>query len=51
MRFPDQVEICLFHTSELFGILKRFVPRRFDEGFGLQHKKIYGADQDVIMSG
>ncbi|KAA1075215.1 CDP-diacylglycerol--glycerol-3-phosphate 3-phosphatidyltransferase [Puccinia graminis f. sp. tritici] len=51
IRFPDQVEIRLFHTSELFGILKRFVPRRFDEGFGLQHMKIYGADEDVIMSG
>jgi len=48
-RFPDRVEIRLFHTSELFGTLKRLIPRRFDEGFGLQHMKIYGADSDVIM--
>ncbi|POV96848.1 hypothetical protein PSHT_14897 [Puccinia striiformis] len=50
-RFGSRVEIRLFHTSELYGTLKKLIPRRFDEGFGLQHMKIYGSDNDIIMSG
>ncbi|KAH9819676.1 hypothetical protein DFH28DRAFT_1080257 [Melampsora americana] len=49
--FPTQVDIALYHTSELFGWQKRTIPRRFDEGWGLQHMKIYGADDHLIMSG
>ncbi|EGG10378.1 uncharacterized protein MELLADRAFT_103410 [Melampsora larici-populina 98AG31] len=49
--FPNQVEIALFHTSELFGWRKSWIPRRFDEGWGLQHMKVYGVDDHLIMSG
>ncbi|MBW0485950.1 hypothetical protein O181_025665 [Austropuccinia psidii MF-1] len=50
-RFPLRVKVFLFHTPELFGLKKALIPRRFDEGWGLQHMKIYGADDNVIMSG
>ncbi|KAG0151993.1 hypothetical protein CROQUDRAFT_71298 [Cronartium quercuum f. sp. fusiforme G11] len=49
--FPNQVEVALYHTSELYGWQKKAIPRRFDEGWGLQHMKIYGADDNLIMSG
>ena len=49
--FPDQVDVRLFHTPELFGWQKKVIPRRFDEGWGLQHMKVYGSDDDVMLSG
>lgn len=49
--FPKQVEVRLYHTPELTGWKKRWIPRRFDEGWGLQHMKVYGFDDDVLMSG
>lgn len=49
--FPSQVEFRLYHTSELTGLQKKLVPRRFDEGWGLQHMKCYGFDNSVIISG
>lgn len=49
--FPHQVDIRLFHTPALNGWQKRWVPKRFNEGWGLQHMKCYGFDDDVIMSG
>ncbi|PWN48333.1 hypothetical protein IE53DRAFT_389472 [Violaceomyces palustris] len=49
--FPDQVHLRLYHTPKLKGLVKRLVGRRFNEGWGLQHMKIYGFDDDVIMSG
>lgn len=50
-KFQDRVDVRLFHTPELHGWRKRIVPRRFDEGWGLQHMKCYGFDDTVIMSG
>ncbi|SCV68094.1 BQ2448_215 [Microbotryum intermedium] len=49
--FPKQVELRLYHTPNLVGWRKKLVPRRFDEGWGLQHIKCYGFDDTVIMSG
>lgn len=49
--FPDQVDIRLYHTPNLAGWKKRLIPRRFDEGWGLQHMKCYGFDDNVLMSG
>ncbi|GAA5910576.1 CDP-diacylglycerol--glycerol-3-phosphate 3-phosphatidyltransferase [Sporobolomyces salmoneus] len=49
--FPDRVDLRLFHTPDLYGWKERVVPKRFNEGWGLQHMKIYGFDDDVIMSG
>lgn len=41
----------MYHTPALSGWRKRVVPARFNEGWGLQHMKIYGADDTVILSG
>lgn len=49
--FPDQVEIRMYHTPNLTGLRKRFVPKRINEGWGLQHMKLYGIDDEVILSG
>ncbi|GAA5882780.1 hypothetical protein JCM16303_002453 [Sporobolomyces ruberrimus] len=50
-RFPNQVDLRLFHTPALYGWKEKIVPKRFNEGLGLQHMKVYGIDDDVIMSG
>ncbi|KAK7728085.1 CDP-diacylglycerol--glycerol-3-phosphate 3-phosphatidyltransferase [Botryosphaeria dothidea] len=47
----DRVEIRMFHTPNLFGLRKRLIPRRINEGWGLQHMKLYGVDDELIMSG
>lgn len=49
--FPDQVEVRMYHTSNLTGLRKRLVPKRVNEGWGLQHMKLYGFDDEVILSG
>jgi CDP-diacylglycerol--glycerol-3-phosphate 3-phosphatidyltransferase len=47
----SQVDIRMYHTPHLHGLSKSLVPNRFNEGFGLQHMKIYGFDEEVILSG
>ncbi|KAI4179847.1 MAG: hypothetical protein L6R41_007603, partial [Letrouitia leprolyta] len=49
--FPDRVEVRMYHTPNLTGLRKRFVPKRINEGWGLQHIKLYGIDDEVILSG
>ncbi|EEH06145.1 CDP-diacylglycerol-glycerol-3-phosphate 3-phosphatidyltransferase [Histoplasma capsulatum G186AR] len=48
---PDRVEIRMFHTPNLTGLKKKYVPRRINEGWGLQHMKLYGIDDEIILSG
>lgn len=47
----ERVDIRMFHTPNLNGLNKKIIPKRFNEGFGLQHMKIYGFDNEVILSG
>ena len=47
----DRVEVREYHTPNLRGLWKWVMPKRFNEGFGLQHTKIYGVDDEVIISG
>ena len=49
--FPDRVHVHLFKSPKLTGILAKLVPRRFDEGWGTWHAKVYGVDDEVIISG
>lgn len=49
--FPDRVEIRMYHTPNLTGLRKRLIPKRINEGWGLQHIKLYGFDDEVILSG
>ncbi|KAI6780079.1 CDP-diacylglycerol--glycerol-3-phosphate 3-phosphatidyltransferase-like protein [Emericellopsis cladophorae] len=47
----DRVEIRMYHTPNLTGLRKKVVPKRINEGWGLQHMKLYGVDDEIIMSG
>ena len=49
--FGDRVEVRMFHTPNLTGLRKKIVPKRVNEGWGLQHMKLYGVDDEIIMSG
>ena len=46
----DRVQIRMYHTPKLTG-LKKHLPKRINEGWGLQHMKLYGMDDELIMSG
>ena len=46
-----RVEIRMFHTPNLVGIRKAIVPKRINEGWGLQHMKLYGVDDEIMLSG
>ena len=48
---PERVEIRMFHTPNLTGLRKKWIPRRINEGWGLQHMKLYGIDDEIILSG
>lgn len=50
-KHDSKIDIRMYHTPHLNGINKIVVPKRFNEGFGLQHMKIYGFDDEVILSG
>lgn len=47
----DRVDIRCYITPHLFGLKKQLIPKRFNEGWGLQHMKLYGCDDDIILSG
>ncbi|PSS10692.1 hypothetical protein M430DRAFT_36942 [Amorphotheca resinae ATCC 22711] len=48
---PERVEIRMYHTPNLTGLRKKHVPKRINEGWGLQHMKLYGIDDEIIISG
>lgn len=45
------VFLSLYHTPKLRGLTKRVIPARYNELIGLQHMKVYVADNTVIVSG
>ncbi|KAI2623071.1 hypothetical protein GGR54DRAFT_646247 [Hypoxylon sp. NC1633] len=47
----DRVEIRVYHTPNLTGLRKKYIPKRINEGWGLQHMKLYGVDDEIILSG
>ncbi|KAI9710794.1 MAG: hypothetical protein M1812_007342 [Candelaria pacifica] len=47
----DRVDIRMFHTPNLTGLRKKVIPKRINEGWGLQHMKLYSVDDEVIISG
>lgn len=49
--FPDRIEVRMYHTPNLTGLRKSLLPKRINEGWGLQHIKLYGVDDEVILSG
>ena len=50
-KFPDRVEVRMYHTPNLTGLRKALIPKRINEGWGLQHIKLYGIDDALIISG
>ncbi|KAL2020565.1 hypothetical protein VTK56DRAFT_8153 [Thermocarpiscus australiensis] len=48
---PERVEIRMYHTPNLTGLKKKYIPKRINEGWGLQHMKLYGIDDEIILSG
>ncbi|RFU35889.1 hypothetical protein B7463_g469, partial [Scytalidium lignicola] len=48
---PDRVEVRMYHTPNLTGLRKKYIPKRINEGWGLQHMKLYGVDDEIILSG
>lgn len=47
----ERIELRMYHTPNLTGLKKRLIPRRINEGWGLQHMKLYGFDDEIIISG
>lgn len=41
----------MYHTPNLTGLRKKHIPKRINEGWGLQHMKLYGVDDEIILSG
>lgn len=49
--FGDRVKVCMYHTPNLHGWKKKYMPKRINEGWGLQHMKLYGFDDEIMLSG
>ncbi|XP_050391449.1 CDP-diacylglycerol--glycerol-3-phosphate 3-phosphatidyltransferase, mitochondrial [Patella vulgata] len=49
--YGGNVQIALYHTPDLRGLLKKIVPERFNETIGLTHIKAYICDDSVMISG
>ncbi|KPI42359.1 CDP-diacylglycerol--glycerol-3-phosphate 3-phosphatidyltransferase [Cyphellophora attinorum] len=50
-KYGDRVTICMYHTPNLNGWRKKHMPKRINEGWGLQHMKLYGFDDEILLSG
>ncbi|KAJ7067316.1 hypothetical protein C8F01DRAFT_980074 [Mycena amicta] len=50
-QFPDRVNVSFFRSPSLRGLMAKLVPPRFNEGWGTWHAKIYGVDNEVMISG
>lgn len=46
-----RVHISLFRSPKLSATMTKIVPPRFNEGWGTWHAKIYGSDDEVMISG
>ena len=47
----DRIRLHAYHTPNLQGALKLILPKRINEGWGLQHMKLYSFDNEIILSG
>lgn len=48
---PEQCNVFLYQTPRLQGSLSKVLPARYNELVGLQHMKLYIADDSVLLSG
>jgi len=49
--FPLSVTVALFHTPNLRGTVRRLLPERYNETFGVNHIKAYIFDDTIVISG
>lgn len=49
--YPSRVHVFMFRSPNLRGIMAKIIPPRFNEGWGTWHAKIYGVDDEIIISG
>lgn len=49
--YGDRVDTRLYRTPAYVGWKRMLIPKRYNEGIGLQHMKIYGFDDEVLLSG
>ncbi|XBW37771.1 hypothetical protein QEN19_003352 [Hanseniaspora menglaensis] len=49
--YGDRVDIRCYKTPQSFRFKNKFLPKRINEGIGLQHMKIYGFDDEVVLTG
>uniref|UniRef100_A0A1I7RRT6 CDP-diacylglycerol--glycerol-3-phosphate 3-phosphatidyltransferase n=1 Tax=Bursaphelenchus xylophilus TaxID=6326 RepID=A0A1I7RRT6_BURXY len=47
----DRLEAYFFHTPDLRGVSKKYLPERVNEIVGLQHMKFFIFDDSIIISG
>lgn len=45
----DRIQFRLYRTPSYHGWKSHLIPKRFNEGLGLQHMKFYGFDNDKII--
>jgi CDP-diacylglycerol--glycerol-3-phosphate 3-phosphatidyltransferase len=50
-KYGDRVDVLLYRSPKLKGVLEKIVPPRFNEGWGTWHAKYYAVDDDVVLSG
>ncbi|XP_061182445.1 CDP-diacylglycerol--glycerol-3-phosphate 3-phosphatidyltransferase, mitochondrial-like [Saccostrea echinata] len=50
-RYSGTVQVYLYHTPDLSGYLKKYLPPKMDETVGVQHMKVYMFDDSLVMSG
>ncbi|KAF5341669.1 hypothetical protein D9611_001998 [Ephemerocybe angulata] len=50
-RYPERLHVSFFRSPHLRGLMAKIVPPRFNEGWGTWHAKVYGVDNEVMISG
>lgn len=50
-KYGNRVDVRCYRAPQYFRWFNKILPRRINEGVGLQHMKIYGFDDEVILSG
>lgn len=47
----NQVQVALYHSPKLRGLLRWLLPQRWNETLGLTHLKVYLFDDTLVLSG
>lgn len=50
-KYGDRVDVRCYRAPQYYRWYNKLLPSRINEGVGVQHMKIYGFDDEVILSG